>query len=414
MSIQDLREKRKAKAQEARHLLDQNPGDKWNDECNKKYDALVEELDRIDAEIDREEKVLALEGKGQRRVEDLEGRFDISTDEATDIANREQRVFDSWLRGGLDNLTSEDRQFVAEMRSKIRNTMSTGTGSQGGYTVPTEFARQLIEEMKAFGGMRSVATILSTASGAHMDWPTTDATSEEGEIVGENAAVSNADPAFGIKSLGAYKFSSKTVAVPFELLQDSGIDIEAHIRKRLVTRLQRGTNRYFTTGTGTSQPEGIVTAATSGKVGATGQTTGVIYDDLVDLQHSVDPAYRTSEKCGWMFNDSTLKVLKKLKDGYGRPLWLPGLATKEPDTILSKPYTINQHMADMAANAKSILFGDFGYYTIRDVMQILLFRMTDSAYTEKGQVGFLAFSRHDGALMDYAGNSVKYYQNSAT
>src|SRR5690606_24157164 len=176
----------------------------------------------------------------------------------------------------------------------------------------------LTEAMAAFGGMRSVATILSTGSGNPINYPTTDATSEEGEIVGQNAAVTAADFAFGVKSLGAFKYSSKSVAVPFELLQDAVIDLDAHIVQRLAQRLARITNKHFTVGVGTTQPTGVATAASVGVTAAS--ATAFTYDELIDLEHSVDPAYRQSGVCRFMFHDTVLKALKKLKDDQKRPI----------------------------------------------------------------------------------------------
>jgi HK97 family phage major capsid protein len=256
--------------------------------------------------------------------------------------------------------------------------------------------------------------VLSTGSGNQINYPTTDATSEEGEIVGENATVTTDDTiTFGSVNINAYMYSSKAVAVPFQLLQDSMIDMEALVINRLGTRLGRITNKHYTTGTGNNQPRGIVTAAKLGVTAVSGQTDSIVYDDLVDMEHSVDPAYRVGG-CSWMFNDAALKSLKKLKDGEGRPLWLPGLTTKEPDTILSYPYTINQHMAVPAASAKSMLFGNFSYYMVRDVMQVLLFRMTDSVFTLSGQVGFVAFFRTDGNLIAANNDAVRYFIQAAS
>src|SRR5690606_13896646 len=150
-----------------------------------------------------------------------------------------------------------------------------------------EFRRVLFRP--AFGGMRLVANVISTSTGAPFDHPTTDGTEEVGEIVGENAEVTDQDLSFGSKMIGAYKYSSKGVAVPFELLQDTGIDLEAFIIRRLAMRLARITNRHFTVGTGVNQPEGIVTAAQVGVTGGAGQTDSVTWEDLVDLIHSVDP-----------------------------------------------------------------------------------------------------------------------------
>ncbi|MBK3797531.1 phage major capsid protein [Pseudomonas sp. Choline-3u-10] len=412
-SIQAKREQRSTLASETRALMDANPGDKWGDEQQQKYDGLVAQIERIDGEISREQKVLDIEAAQKHKVRDRASRDNISDDEAEHRLSGDKQVFRAWLAGGVDNLTREQREVVAERREALRNTMGTGTGSEGGFLVPNEFSANLLAALKDYGGMRSVAQVIRTETGAAMDFPTTDATSEEGEIVGENAPTTNEDASFGTMAHVVYKFSSKDIAVPFELLQDSAIDIEAHLRDRLNERLGRITNRLFTTGTGANQPHGAVTGSAAGKIGATGQTSIITWEDLIDLVHSVDPAYRRSASCSLMFHDNTLRELKKLKDNDGRPLWLPGIDVAEPATIAGQRYTINQDMPVMAAGAKSVLFGDFNRYLIRDVMQVALFRMTDSAYTKKGQVGFLAFMRSGGRLMD-VGGALKHYQNAAS
>jgi HK97 family phage major capsid protein len=290
--------------------------------------------------------------------------------------------------------------------------LSAITGATGGFTVPTGFYNSLIEAMKAYGGMRSSRhTNLRTAAGNTLPIPKVDDTSNVGMIVGESAAVGNAtDPTFSQLNLGAYKYTSRTILIPIELLQDSAFDIEAYIRGAIATRIGRITNTHFTVGTGSSQPTGVVQNATSGKVGTTGQTTSITYDDLVDLIHSVDPAYRVSSS-HFMFNDSSLKALRKLKDGQGNPIWQPGLVQGAPDKILGYDYVINQDVATMAASAKSVLFGDFSKFFIRDVMDLSIFRIGEK-YIENGQVGFVAFSRHDSTLVDT--NAIKFYQNSAS
>ena len=264
--------------------------------------------------------------------------------------------------------------------------------------------------------MRVVADVMQTGGGNPMSWPTSDGTSEEGEILDQNASAADADVTFGTKDLPVYKYSSKVVTVPIELLQDSNVDIEAFVRGRLVTRLGRITNKHFTIGTGSSQPTGVMVGAGTGKTGTTGQTATVIYDDLVDLEHSVDPAYREGGNCRFMMHDDSVKIIKKIKDDNGRPIFLPGYDPANNgklDTLLGYPIQVNQHVATMAANAYSIGYGDFKKYVIRDVMAITMYRFTDSAYAKKGQVGFLAFLRSGGNLMD-VGGAVKRYRNSAT
>lgn len=417
MTIQQMREKRAALAKELRNLVDTHPGKEgWgkDGEHQKVYERLAAEIGDLDAEVERTQRALDLDAASAHAAQRIADEDGVSLDEAHDTGAAEKRIFAAFLRGGVEGLTAQDRQYVARRRDEARRvmgTMSTTTPSEGGYLVPREFAATLIEAMKAFGGMRAVATVIGTGTGASLDYPTTDATSEEGEILGENASVTGADATFGIKTIGAFKYSSKKVAVPFELLQDAMVDLEGHIVQRLATRIARITNKHFTIGDGSGEPEGVVTAATAGATGASGQVDSVKYTDLLKLKHSVDPAYRDNGR--FMFHDTTLLALKQLQDLQGRPLWLPGVALKEPDTIDGSPFVINQQMPTMAASAKSVLYGDFSKYIIRDVMAVLLFRMTDSAFTLQGQVGFVAFSRHDGKLVD-VGGAVKAFAHPAS
>ena len=392
MSIQSLREERTAKAREYRNILDSFSGP-LSDEVKTKLDGLEADITGIEDRIAREQKVLDLEAE-RVAVEAVAERTKTPTKD----------LFSKWLRNGDRGMTSDDWQ-------AIRNTMSTTTPAEGGYTVATEVATYVMDAMKAFGGMRQVATILRTDQGNPMTWPTSDGTTEVGEILAENASATDLDVSFNTKNLPVYKYSSKVVTVPIELLQDSNVDIEAFVRARIAQRLGRITNTHFTTGDGSSKPTGIIAAASVGKTGASGQTTTVTYADLVDLEHSVDPAYRVN--CKWMFHDTTLKALKKILDSQNRPLWLPGISVKEPDTILGYTYQINQDVATMAASAKSIAFGDLSKYVIRDVMAMTYYRFDDSAYAKKGQVGFLAFLRSGGNFMD-VGGAVKLYQNAAS
>lgn len=305
-------------------------------------------------------------------------------------------------------LRALDAESVREWETRAQ---STGTDTEGGFTVPNDTMRALEVAMLRFGGMRQVGDIIRTDTGSDLPWPTTNDTSNEGAILAENAQVAQADLVFGQLVLQAYKYSSKMILIPVELLQDSAVNVAEVIGSALGERIGRITNRHFTVGTGSGQPNGIVTAATLGATGASGQTATVEYTDLVELQHSVDPDYRINAK--WMFADSTLKAIKQLLDGNDRPLWLPGIAVREPDTILGHPFVVNQNVAAMAASAKSILFGDLSKYKIRDVRQVTLLRL-DERFADYHQVAFLAFSRHDGDLLDAGTHPVKYYANAAS
>jgi HK97 family phage major capsid protein len=414
-TMQELRAKRSEAVAAARKLVEDNSAS-WTDDHETKLNAMYSDIDKIDAEMKRNQKMLDMIAAESKVIDQRAGELGTTLARVQDVAQAESAVMLAFMRGGREAITDQLQQDLqaARQAAGIANTMSTTTPAEGGYTVPRTFSDVLLEEIKQIGGVRNAAQLITTDSGNAIDWPTVDETAQVGEMLAENASATDQDVAFGTKALGVYKFSSKGVAVPVELLQDTGIDLEAYIRKALADRLARTTNTYATTGTGSSQPEGVVTGTTAGKTGTTGQTTTVIYDDLVDLIHSVDPGYRIGPNVGWMFNDSVLKTLRKLKDSQNRPLWQGGLTEDEPDNILGYRYTINQNMANMAANAKSILFGDFSKFIIRDVSEIWLYRFTDSAYAKKGQVGFLAMMRSGSAHIHATYNAIKHYANSAT
>jgi len=414
--LAQLRERRNVKAQEANTLNARFPADQRMPAADAaNLDTLLAEIEAIDGDITRESRLAKL------AAEQTDNLLNRVRDDATRDPSKQtehSKALRAFLGGGISALDDRQRQeLTARVNPDIRQAMSTTTTTEGGYTVATEYMRSLEAAMKAYGGMLDVADIIRTASGADMNFPTTDATAEVGEIVGQNSAASGLDTTFGNTALSVYKYSSKKIALPWELLQDSFLDIEAYIQELLAIRLGRITNQHFTTGTGTGQPRGIVTGAALGKTGATSQTTTVIYDDLVDLEHSINRAYRRSAKFGFMMADSSLKVVRKIKDTQGRPIFVPGYETGAPggapDRLLGRPITINDDVAAMAANAKSILMGDFSKYKVRQVMDLTLFRMIDSAFTLNGQVGFVAFQRIGGNLVD-AGGAVKYYANSAT
>jgi len=418
MKLQQLRELRNQKAKEANELNNKYPADQRMPAADaERMDAILAEIEAIDGDIARENR------RVQLAADEPAAQHAAALNAATRTPGAhgdESRALRAFMAGGISNMADEDRaRMLARQTPDIRNAMSTTTTTEGGFTVATEYQRSLEIAMRAYGGMRTVAHAIRTATGATMNFPTTDPTSEEGEIVGQNSPVSGLDTTFNNLQLSVFKYSSKKIALPFELVQDSFIDIEAYIQSLLAMRLGRVQNRHFTIGDGVTQPNGIVTAVGTGKIGATGQTLNVVYDDLVDLEHSVDPAYRSMPGVGYMMHDSSVRVVRKIKDAQNRPIFVPGYEADAminggaPDRLMGRPIYINQHMPVMAANAKSILFGQMSKYVIRDVMDLTIFRMTDSAFTLLGQVGFVGFLRTGGNLID-AGGAVKAYANSAT
>jgi HK97 family phage major capsid protein len=401
-SIQAMRERRNALAKETRNLLDKTPGNAWDEKAQKQYDEKIDEITRIDAAIEREQKLLDL--NAEKHFRDLGGH------ERKPDQTEVRKIYNKLLRQG-------ERALSADEWGKVRNTMSTTTGSEGGFTVQTEVAKTLVEALKDFGGVRLVSQLITTEQGNPMNFPTTDGTAEEGELVAENVSATDQDATFGTVSLNVYKYSSKVITVPIELLQDSSVDIEGLVNRRITERVGRITNRHFTVGTGTAQPNGVVTASTAGKIGAVSATPVITYNDLVELQESVDEAYQKLGRGTFMMSQQARRDIRLIKDTNGRPIFNPGYEVGvpggAPDMLLGAPLVINNQMAVPAPGAKSILFGDFQYYIIRDAMQIQLFRFADSPYIKKGQIGFLAWMRSGGNYIDAGGGAIKHFQHGA-
>jgi len=410
MSIQALRERLAALNKKMNHLLAEKGAQTWSTEDQATFDADSDEAERLQRQIAAHQRML--DEHAEKNFNDAQRK------------DPEKKLTDMQL--GIDIfLRKHAREMSHEEATLVRNTMSTTTGSEGGYTVQPQVSRDFIDLLKSYAFMRRVAEQITTESGVDLGYPTSDGTSEVGELVAQNTAAAAADPTFGTRALNVFKFGSKVIAVPIELLQDSQIDVQAMVFRRCRDRIGRIQNIHFSTGTGTGQPMGLTVAASVGKVGGTGQTTTIAYDDLVDLVDSLDAAYLdnpvsspslVSPEPGWMFSQALRRAVRKIKDTAGRPIWTPsydeGAAAATPDRLLGYPVYINNDMPAPAANAKSLAFGNLQRYMIRDAMQVTLFRFDDSAYMSKGQVGFLAWSRAGGNLMDV--NSVKLYQHSAT
>lgn len=407
--IKALREERFKLVMDAQAILKQ---DKMTPADEQKFDALMLEADAKKADIDRHERAMAAEQELGSRVEQRAGREGVSISDAKDRAEQEGAIFKKWLLGGMQDLSDTERAFMQRRSAPvIQAAQSVGTTTAGGFLVPQSFSDRLEIALKFYSGMMENAEIIETDGGAAIPWPTVNDTTQVGALLTENSTIGAQDVTFASVTLNAFMYTSKLIAVSIQLMQDSFLNVDNLVADLAGQRLGRIWNTDFTVGAGTALPKGIVVAAASGKVGTAGQTTSVIYDDLIDLIHSIDPAYRGSSK--WMANDSSIKVVRKLKDSQNRPLWEPSVQAGQPDTLLGYPVVTNNDVAVMAANAKSIVFGALNKYKIRRVRGVTLMRLTER-YADNLQVGFFAFARVDGNLIDAGTNPVKYYANSAT
>jgi HK97 family phage major capsid protein len=387
MNAHELRQLKAKAVADARSVVDHADSEKraMTADESARFDAYMADADRITANIERVEK---LEGE-ERQLETSTGRK--TTAQTRTHGDGELR---QWLLDGKG-------EFKFNLNATPETRALGFAPAAGGVLVDQGFVAQLETAMRQFGGMREVASIIRTESGNALPFPMTNDTANEGEILPASGAVNELDLVFDVVTLGAYKYSSRMIRVPVELMQDSAIDLGSEIGARLGERIGRITNRHFTVGTGVAQPTGLVTAA---PVPAIVNGVAISYESMLDLVHSVDPAYRSGAT--FMFNDATLKALRVLRDGNGELIWQAGMAPGHPDTILGFSYVVNQHVPSAVAGSKCVVFGDLKKYKIRDVLGISLMKLTER-YATNHEVAFLGISRHDGALLDAGTNPVQ-------
>lgn len=355
-------------------------------------------LQKMDDAIDLNERSIKL-AQAEEEVRRTAAQSDHGQRVGATVANDQElrnEAFGYFLRGGVNAVPAELREML--QRDTENRAQTTGTGTSGGYLIPRGFSNELDIALKSFGGVLSVGRMYNTSSGNLIEWPTFDDTANSGVLIAESADATSvgADMVFGQKTLSAYNYTTGVCLIPNQLIEDSAFPIQSMLVEAFATRLNRRMNTALTTGTGSSQPQGIVTGSAAGVTAAA--TAALTFDEVIDLYHSVDPAYRPN--AGFMFNDSTIKAVRKLKDSEGRYLWQMGdVRTGVPDTLLGKTYTINQDMDSLAAAKKVMLFGDFSRFVIRQVGQPVAMRLVER-YAEFNQVGFVTNMRLDGRVLN--------------
>lgn len=407
MTLKEIREKQAKLTAEARERLDlitSTTDEARVKELETQHDAAMAEYDKLEKVAVREEKQAGLE----KRAEELRARHrPLGKDGETRGQDDGEKVsyrmaFAKAICGPLESLTQEERAILRTGATEYR-VQTGGTTTAGGFFVPTEIIPEIIRSMLAWGPMYDpgVTRELVTSSGNPLKLPTVNDTTVTAVAHTEGTALTDdgsKDVTIGQKSLDAYAFDTEFIRWSWELDADSIFGMEALLASLLGERLGRIANLQLTTGTGSSAPNGIVTASTLGKTAAS--ASAIIYDEIIDLEHSVDPAYRSSPKCAFMINDSTLKSIRKLKDGQGNYLWQQGnIAGGLPNTINNRPYYINQAIASIATGNKVMLFGDMSKYFVRKVGSPVIGVMRERFWPDLGIAGLIRF---DGELADTA------------
>ena len=275
----------------------------------------------------------------------------------------------------------------------VMNALQVGTDSEGGYLVPDEYERTLVQGLEEENVLRSLCTVIQTSSGDRKI-PLV-ASHGTASWVDEEGTIPDSDDTFGQITIGAHKVATM-IKVSDELLQDSVFNIESYIAAEFARRIGAAEEEAFITGNGTGKPTGLLHATNGAGIGVTTNGNTPTADEIFDLIHSIKSVYR--KKAIFLLNDSTLKALRKLKDGQGQYLWQPGLKEGQPDTLLNYRLVTSPFMPEIDSGNKVILFGDFKSYWIAD-RQGRSFQRLNELYAATGQVGFRATQRVDGRLV---------------
>tara|TARA_Y100000004_G_scaffold39865_1_gene43035 strand:- start:22226 stop:23620 length:1395 start_codon:yes stop_codon:yes gene_type:complete len=409
----------------------------WTNDKRAEFDKLEKEIDRLGsaaADAERQEKNALVNDARNAGIEESNWHEKKAAQTKNVITNEmRQNAFRAWCFGGQPSavrsewadaakacgvdlrspefgleLLSRQVRSEDELRARINEhityratTAQSLTNAAGGFTVANDNSlmgsveRALLE----FGGQRLVSRVIRTAAGNDLPIPQSDDTTNSASLITEGSTVTIQSLTFSQTVLGSYKWSSYVVSSA-ELLEDTAINLEQFVGDAIGERIARGTNASFTNGTGSSQPKGAVHAAVVTVTGSTATGGDITLNNIVDLYHSVDPAYRRSPSFAFQCNDGILSELRKLVSSDGVPLWQASLRDDAPNLILGTPVNINQDMtaSSTAAAAKILVAGDFSKHIIRDVANLRI-RRNDQALAVSDQVGWVAFSRHDSAIL---------------
>lgn len=417
--VRRLRDRRHQVWNEAKGIADSASDENrsFSAEEQGRFEALNSEIDQLDKRIKS-----ALDTQERAKQQDEQFNRLYAQPEKTD-GRASQSESDTELRNFLKGAPGTPRSIEikppAGQRMEFRNTLTKGTASAGGNTVPTAFYDRLIAHLIQVSGLlQAGVTVLNTTSGETIQVPKTTAHSTA-LLTAEAGTISAADPAFGQASLGAYKYGV-LVQVARELVDDTGVDLEGYLAMQTGRALGNALGADLITGTGSSQPTGLLNNTSLGVTGPTGVTGGFGTqgtasqggDVLINLFYAVIAQYRASQSAAWLMRDATIATVRTIKDTTGQYIWQPAMVAGSPDTILGKPVYSDPFMPAIATGAKSVAFGDLSQYFVRLAGGVRFERSDEFAFGTD-LISFRALLRGDGVLVDQTG-AVKHFIGATT
>ena len=406
-NLKEMYEKRVAHGQKMREYL--------NDSANfatEAYDAMEAEYQKMTRQI---EAIETLEAREKEQID----RYNESEQTRKQVDNKDSlnSAWKNLILRGIGSISAEEKSLIFNNPNpELRAAQQSTTAGAGGYTIPTGFSNQIAIAEKYYAAVANIARVIRTDSGNDLPWPKVNDTAVVAYQLAEagNHETSATAFTFTQSTLKAYQITSGMVRVSAQLLQDSYFDMGAFLAEMFAERFGRGLNTLYTTGGGTTTIQGIVTGAANSSISGVA-ATAITRDNILDLIHSVDPAYRMKPSFGIMMNDSTLAAIRKLDYGTAdaRPLYQESAMAGAPAKIEGVPVIINPAMASINASAKSIVVGDFSNYIIREVAGDT-FKVLVERFADTNELGFVMIRRRDGQVIDAGANPIKYLAHAAS
>ena len=351
------------------------------------YERMEKEIDNFGIAIDRQERAERLEREMNAPTSDI-----LSSRPEKPVPDKQGRASDEYRDAFWKMVRDRSAHYT------VFNALQIGTDSEGGYLCPDEYERTLVQALEDENKLRSLCKVIRTSS-SDRKIPLV-ASHGTASWVDEEGAIPESDDAFGQITLGAHKVAS-IIKVSDELLQDSVFDVEGYIATEFARRVGDAEEAAFINGDGSGKPYGMLHDTNGAATGVTAASaTALTADELIDLVYSLKAPYR--KRALFLFNDQTIKAIRKLKDGNGQFLWQPGLQVGQPNTLLGYRYETSTHMPLIGAGAKPVLFGDMSSYWIADREGRSIKRLNE-LYASTGQIGFRVTQRLDARLVQQEG-----------
>lgn len=378
MNILELYEKRAKAWEAAKAFLDSHTDKdgKLSEEDAAAYDKMEKEVMDYTKSIERLQRQEALDNK-------------LSQPTTSPVKNNPSKPKG---KGGFRATDEYKSSMLTALRTNFRqvsDVLEEGNDANGGYLVPEEYDRRLIDVLNEENIMRTLATTITT-SGEHKI--NIAATKPAAAWIEEGAAIQFSDATFGQKLLDAHKLHV-AIKITDELLYDNAFNLENYIITQFGKALANAEEDAFLNGDGTGKPKGLFQDA---EVGVTTSAASITSDNMIELVYSLKRPYR--KNASFIMNDQTIAALRKLKDNNNNYIWQPSYQAGEPDRLLGYTLHTSAFAPKQAAGAKAIAFGDFSYYNIGD-RGVRSLQELKELFAGNGMVGYLMKERVDGLLV---------------